>query len=282
MIFSSIMKKIQKKIDWKQTTWGFIFLNCVAAMAFVAVLLLVTIFCLRHYTQHGEEIIVPDVTGLYLEEAQVIVAAEGLQLTVIDSTYSNKTPLGTLVEQNPQAGSKAKNGRTIYAIQNARFRRPVILPELRDISLRQAETTIKALGLSIANITYEPSAYKNIILDIRQDDTPLAAGTRMEEGDAVTLIVGKGQGTQKVTVPSVIGKSLTDARSWLLGNMLSTGVIEYDIEPTEETLEQYVVYSQTPESGTIVVEGTNIHLKLSTDIEKTITADNEMDEEDFF
>jgi beta-lactam-binding protein with PASTA domain len=58
--------------------------------------------------------------------------------------------------------------------------------------------------------------------------------------------------------------------------------VEYDIPPTEETQEQYIVYSQSPESGTVVVEGSNVNLKLSTDIEKTITADNEVDEEEFF
>ena len=63
--------------------------------------------------------------------------------------------------------------------------------------------------------------------------------------------------------------------------MLSIGSIEYDVEPTEETLEQYVVYSQTPESGTIVVEGTDVNLKLSLNIEKTVTADNEANDEDF-
>jgi beta-lactam-binding protein with PASTA domain len=80
----------------------------------------------------------------------------------------------------------------------------------------------------------------------------------------------------------VIGKSLHDARSWLLGNMLTIGVVEYDSIPTEETQSAYVVFSQSPESGTVVVEGTSVNLKLSMDIEKTITADNEQSEEDFF
>ena len=59
-------------------------------------------------------------------------------------------------------------------------------------------------------------------------------------------------------------------------------MVEYDIVPTDSILNEYVVYSQTPESGTVVVEGTSVHLKLSTDIEKTVTADNIVDEEEFF
>ena len=58
--------------------------------------------------------------------------------------------------------------------------------------------------------------------------------------------------------------------------------MQYDIPPTEDNIQAYIVYSQEPTSGTIVVEGSSVNLKLSLDIEKTITADNEQDEEEFF
>ena len=271
-----------KKNSFFQTKVGKIVLNLLIVLAIVLVVFIALIFWLRHYTEHGIEITVPDITGLYTEEAAITLAAQGLQLCIIDSTYSQKTPLGTLLEQNPKAGSLVKHGRTIYAIQNARFRRPVIMPELRDLSLRQAQSTIKVLGLEVGEIIYEPSTYKDLILDVRADDTPIAAGTQIAEGTIINLHVGKGSGTMQVTVPSIVGKSLTDARSWLIGNSLSIGRIEYDVEPTEETMNQYIVYSQNPQSGIEVVEGTAVHIKLSTDIEKTVTADNIEDEEEFF
>ena len=259
-----------KKSSFKDTKWGFIGINILVAIIVATILLIGLIIGLRIYTQHGEEVVVPSITNLYFEEAKIIAEAEGLHITVIDSTYSTKVPLGTLVEQKPNAGAKAKRGRTIYAIQNARFRRPVIMPELRDLSLRQAETTVSTLGLKIDKIIYEPSAYKNILLDVRYD------------GNSITLVVGKGQGTREVTIPNIIGKTLEDARSWLLAHSLSLGSVEYDIPPTEETQSQYIVYQQTPESGTIIVEGSNVHIKLSTDIEKTYTTTEEDEEEDFF
>ena len=156
------------------------------------------------------------------------------------------------------------------------------MPELRDLSLRQAETTVSTLGLKIDKIIYEPSAYKNILLDVRYEEKSIEAGTRLEEGAAITLVVGKGQGTREVSIPNIIGKTLEDARSWLLAHSLSLGSVEYDIPPTEETQSQYIVYQQTPESGTIIVEGSNVHIKLSTDIEKTFTTTEEDEEEDFF
>ena len=271
-----------KKSSFQNSKLGIVGIHVLIAIIVVAILLVGLVIGLRLYTQHGEEIVVPNITNLYIEEAKIIASSEGLQVMVIDSTYSTKVPLGTLVEQNPKAGSKVKNGRTIYVIQNARFRRPVILPELRDLSLRQAETTISTLGLTIKEIIYEPSAYKNILLDIRHHDLTVEAGARLEEGDAITLVVGKGQGTREVCVPNIIGKNLDEARTWLLANSLSLGGIEYDVPPTEETQTQYIVYHQSPESGTIIVEGSNVNIKLSTDIEKTIATTEEEEEEDFF
>ena len=271
-----------KKNTWKDSKLGFVTTNLLIAVGVAVVAVVVLLLSLRSYTEHGVEMSVPNITGLYLEEAKIILESEGLHIEVIDSTYSNKAPLGTIVEQNPSAESKVKHGRIVYVIQNARMRRPVILPELRDASLRQAETSLRAMGLEVDSVVYEPSTYRDIVLDIRMGDSIISAGSRLEEGSKIVLVVGRGQGSEEVEIPAVIGKSLEEARSWLLSHRLTMGVVEYDVPPTEETQGQYVVYSQTPESGTIIVEGSSVNLKLSLDIEKTVTADNEQNEEDFW
>ena len=273
---------MDKQTFWRGTKAGLILTNILIAIAIVVVGVIVLTVCLKRYTEHGVEVEVPAITGLYIEEAQITLAAEDLRLEIIDSTYSSKTPLGTLVEQTPAAGSKVKHGRTVYAIRNARFRRPVAMPELRDASLRQAQATIKSLGLNVEEVKYEPSAFKDIVLDIQRNGEPVLAGSTLPEGAAVTLVVGRGQGTSEVTVPSLSGKTLSEARAWLLASMLSVGIIEYDVPPTDDNQDQYVVYSQSPLSGTVVVEGSSVDLKMSTDIEKTVTADTEYDEEEFF
>ena len=262
--------------------FGIIVFNLCLSVLVVGITIFVVLIGLKNYTQHGVEILVPDITQLYVEEAKIILESEGLHIEVIDSTYSTKVPLSTIVEQNPKANSHVKHGRTIYVIKNANFRKPVVLPELRDVSLRQAQASLSALGLVIDSIAYEPSAYRDLILDIRKDSEPLLAGTVLEVGTPIQLIVGRGQGTNNIEVPNVLGKTLEEARSWLMAHALTVGIVTYDIPPTEENKAQYIVYSQDPESGTIIVEGSSVNLKLSLDIEKTVTADNEQDEEEFF
>ncbi len=283
VFFNKIRQKMAKKGVFSVLKWGMALLN-VCLLVIVSILLIIAlIFGLRKYTQHGVEVEVPDVTTMHIAEANIIAQAEGLCIEVIDSTFSRKVPLGTIVEQNPSPGSKVKHGRTIYVVQNARFRRPVILPELRDLSLRQAEATVKSLGLEMGEVIYRPSTFKNIILDVRTCDTSIVAGTRLEEGTLVNLVVGQGQGVKEVNVPHIIGKTLKEANSWLLAYSLTLGSVEYDEAPTEGEQIPYVVYQQMPASGTVVVEGTSVNIKLTTDIEKTITTNyEESNEEDFF
>ena len=155
--------------------------------------------------------------------------------------------------------------------------------QIRLITAVKAEAMINSLGLNIAEVVYEPSMFKNIVLDVRVCDSSLVTGTRLEEGTQVTLVIGKGKGEKQVTVPPIVGKSLEEARSWLLANSLTMGSVEYDIQPSEEIQEQYVIYQQTPQSGIVVVEGTSVNIKLTTDIEKAlVTGGGEAEEEDFF
>ena len=283
VFFAKKIKNMVKKSNSTTSKWRFMLYHLTAAICVGVILIIGLVIGLRNFTQHGQEVVVPNIITMHIEEARIFAAAEGLNIAVIDSTYSSKTPLGTIVEQNPRPGSHVKHGRTIYVIQNARFRRPVILPELRDLSLRQAETTIKTLGLNIAEIIYEPSTFKNILLDVRVCDSSMLAGTRLEEGTPLTLVVGKGKGVENVNVPYIVGKSIEEARSWLLANSLTLGSVEYDVEPTEETKNSYIIYQQDPTSGMVVVEGTSVNIKLSTNIEKTIsTGEEDTNEEDFW
>jgi len=256
---------------------GFVVLQLLIAVAVVALLILLVVLGLRRYTQHGVEIEVPAITKLYLAEAKTILEAEGLHIEVIDSTYSNKVPLGTIVEQIPEAGSKVKNGRDIYVILNAQTHRPVILPELRVLSLRQATATLHSIGLKIDSIEYKP--YSDGVLDIRKEGKSLEPGARLKEGDAIILVVGRGTNVQKVEIPSVIGKTLREAEEILNSKNLVIRDVIYDEEPFEYNKEQYIVYSQSPEQGEEGTEGDPVDLKLSLDIEKTITFDNEDNEE---
>ena len=272
---------MKQNSDWKSSKWAFILYNLAAAGIVLLCIVLGVVLFLNKYTRHGVEIVVPEVTGLYLEEAKAIIEAEGLNFFVTDTTYSNKTPLGTLVEQDPRAGSKVKPGRVVYVIHNAYARKPIALPNLQDLSLRQAERTLQSLEIKVANVTYVPSTFKDIVIEVRKGEQKVMVGSHLEEGDSITLIVGNGESESKVSTPNISGCSLAEATAKLRNNSLGLGFVEYDVEPTEENEGNYIVYSQSPKSGTIIDAGTPVGVKLSTNRGKAVTANKE-DEEEFF
>lgn len=276
--------KIKKFI---QTKVGFVIANGVIALVLVIIGMSILFACLRHYTQHGIEVEVPMITGLQVTEAEELLTEQQLSLVIVDSTFSNDVPLGTIVEQTPPAGSHAKKNREVYVMINSSYHRQVEIPNLHDISYRQAQSTLRSLGLHVGAIEYEPSEYKDIVLEVRHGEESLEAGDMLAEGSIVTLVVGRGKGTAYVAVPSLQGKTLTQARSLLIDRYhLTLGLVEID-EATgdrqQATDEEYVVYQQYPTPGTQVLEGTRVDIKLSSDIEKAIsTTIEEPQDEDFF
>ena len=257
--------------------WG---LNIILAVLLAAALLTGLFFWLRSYTQHGVEVEVTDVRGMVVAEALPILAAQDLHLVVIDSTYSDKVPFGTIVEQDPKPMSHAKHGRAVYVTINATTKRQVLVPNLQDMSYRQAEATLHGLGLRVDTVyDYKPSAYRDLVLDVKRNGESVTPGTKLPVGTLVRLVVGKGMGEEEVEVPSVVGLTLQEARSTLLSYRLIVGAVSYD-EPAAEGVAQYV-YLQTPCAGATVVEGDAVTLKLSTDPSKTVhSSSNSTDNED--
>ena len=270
---------MEKKGFFNKSDLKFIVWNVVWAVLVGVGLLVALIMWLRSYTEHGIEVEVADVHGLLVAEAQPILAADGLKLIVVDSTYSDKVPFGTIVEQDPKPNSHAKHGRAVYVTINATTKRQITMPNLQDMSYRQAETTLKGLGLNVDTVyDYEPSAFRDLVLDVKADGVSVQPGEKIAVGTLVRLVVGFGRGTEEVVVPSVIGLTLRDARSLLLSNNLIVGAVYYDT-PEQEGVPQYI-YKQTPHAGAVLIEGETVTVRLSPDAEKATRTDNSYSDED--
>ena len=262
----------------------FLGINILLAIVVVVIILVSLIAYLKSYTQHGVEVEVSNVRGLAKEDAEAVLDQQGLRLVVIDSTYSEKVPFGTIVEQDPMPDSHAKLGRAVYVTVNASGKRQIPMPNLQDMSYRQAETTLRGLGLIVDTIyDYEPSAFRDLILDVKAHGQSVQPGEKIAVGTKVRLVVGFGRGTEEVEVPSVIGMSPVDARRVLLSHRLTVGAVTCD-EAVEEDGTPLFVYQQIPAAGEKLIEGETVALKLTMDPKKaaTGTLSNEPEEDNWF
>lgn len=256
----------------------FILEMLVLAIIVIAAILLGANRWLRAYTHHGEEVVVPNITGLYIEEARMLLENNGLELEIIDSTYIPNAALGTVIEQNPEANLHTKSGRSVYVVANARITPQIVVPDLHDLSMRQAEATLHSLGLDVDSIEFQPSEFGGLVLDVMYEGESVEAAMRLPLGAKLTLVVGQNADEQEtVYVPSLQGKTLEQARNIILHNSLVPGAV---IQETEDGEADYVVYHQEPAAGKWVTIGSRISLYLSRNPNKKFETTEQ--EEDFF
>lgn len=241
--------------------------NIVLAIAFFAVLLILTQLGLKAITRHNRVISVPDFTNLSVADARIVAKRHDIRTEVVDSVYVKRLEKGHVFSQNPAPGKKVKKDRVIKLTINASQTRMVKMPNLVGYSLRQAKTEILSSGLSVGKLAYREDLATNNVLDQFIKGRYVAPGTEVEAESPVDLLLGLSPEESETFIPYLIGFTLPVARDNIFENSLNLGNVSYDetVQSWQDTVSA-VVYHQTPaySSGTPVRMGTTLHLKLTT------------------
>ncbi|MEA4935738.1 MAG: PASTA domain-containing protein [Paludibacter sp.] len=268
---------------WKESTAGYITKRILLAILLFVVLSWITLIIIDFYTRHGESVTIPDLQGLYVEEAENILANYDLEALVIDSVYVKDKPLGTIVEQIPAANSSVKKNRSIFLVVNKQQVKMIPLPDVNDVSYRQADALLKSLGLKVSGVVYSPSEFKDLVIDVRYNGVHVAPGTRLPEESSLVLYIGSGLGDSISTVPSLLGMDITGAKNEAISASYIIGAVNYDVAPAGDEA-KYRIYKQSPEVGQEMPSGARINVWLTKDpslIESSIN-NSEEEEEAFF
>lgn len=180
---------------------------------------------LGSYTRHGEQITVPELTGLSLRDAQQRVEGLGITVEVVDSVYNDDAPKATVTDQDPKAGRGVKPGRTVYLVMNARQPKMIDMPALVDLSKRQAMSVLEILGLRIGNIEYRPDPCTDCVVAQLYRGEPIAPDARIRRGEAITLVLGSGPDGVRVPVPDIVGLSWNESKAVLNMAGLNLGAV---------------------------------------------------------
>lgn len=255
-----------------QSKGGFVLLNVLLAILASIIFLVLFYGAMKIYTDHGVEVEVPNVTGMLVEEAETMAESVGMELTIVDSVYTTKVPRGIVIKQTPPSLSRAKRHRPLYVVINAKCKRRINLPDVRNVSSRQATATLEAMGLKVTNIVYQPHEYRDLVLNVTLNGKKLDPGASVEEGSPIVLVVGSGSkgGTHNVKVPDLRGKTLEEAKALLEENELVLGAFSYDEQPTEENVGKFVVYTQSPLKGSDAIDGDEVMIMLTRNLSQKL------------
>ncbi len=248
------------------------------AIGIVVLLAFITLQILRVYTHHGESVEVPSLKGLSVAEASILLEEQDLFYEIVDSIYKLDLPPGTIIEQTPVVVEKIKKNREIYLVINYYEKPTVSLPDVRDLSFRNAKATLEAMGLQVKNIEYVPSEFKNLVKDVKMNGRILTPGSRIQVESSITLVVGGTPSSTEIAVPSLRGLKYDEAVFKAHTDSLSIRIAQFDGAPhTKADSAQYFVYKQSPIKGSPAYIGSAISIWLSKDKSLLNTPEEEFD-----
>ncbi|SMO74518.1 PASTA domain-containing protein [Fodinibius sediminis] len=223
-------------------------------IAGILFLLLMDNVIMPAYTNYNEGVTVPNVSQISLEDAKQELTDRGLRYELAERRSNEAYPADYVIDQTPAASKIVKPDRKVYLTVNSEANPTVKVPEVVDMSLRNARIQLQNAGLSLGTISYESSRFKNSVL--RQSVPPQ---TVVPKGTSIDLAVSDGLGEKLVAIPEIKGLRLAEAQQKLREKGLRVGEIEY--QPSKE-VSPNIILDYSPRDDQLI-EGERLKLIVS-------------------
>lgn len=172
---------------------SYLWVNLLAMVLVVALMLFATFEGLDLYTHHGQHIRVPNLKGMQLRDAEYKLGHLKLDYMVVDSGYINTLPPGSILEQTPAAGDEVKSGRIVYLTVNSSSTPTLVLPDIADnSSYREAVARLQAMGFRLGPPEYIEGE-KDWVYSVKCQGRTISTGVRVPIDVPLILQVGNGK-----------------------------------------------------------------------------------------
>jgi beta-lactam-binding protein with PASTA domain len=235
-------------------------INLLVALALLFIIIFIFFLSLDSITRHNETVTVPSVTGKPLADATTALKQKGFEVSVQDSVYVDTLPPLTVVKQSPESEDVVKTHRTVYLTVN-RANPPLIdMPDLRGYSFRSAQMFLQSLGLKVGDTSYTPDIARNAVKDQLIKGKSVEPGTKIPMSSTIDLVLGNGLGDEQLSVPDIVGLTVSQAKEYISGDNVSIGVIIAET-PVSDTANAYII-KQNPAPTTTLPTGETVNNKI--------------------
>lgn len=212
----------------------------------------------------SDSVVIPEITNMTPEAAQDAVEALGLVWELdANKVDSDSVEEGKIAKVNPSVGKKVKKGSTVKGTVSS-GKKTVTVPDLTGMTQDQAREYLTQVGLQVGNVqtSDDPSQSAGKILS----SSP-AAGETLNKGESVSITVASG----KVALPdTIVGYEQASVVAALQALTLDVSIVE----EYSDTLAAGGVLSSSPSSGSIVPQGSTVHLTVSKGPKPTSPSNN--------
>lgn len=215
---------------------------------------------LDSYTNHNQEIPIPDLSKMKIQDAIKNLDELGLTYEIDSVRYDSTKVAYAVLDFYPKAGFKVKEGRRVFIKSNPKTWRPVPLPDIIGKSKRLAFTQLKIAGLVVGDTIYEPDIAKDAVLRVLFQGKQISKDTELPRFSKVDLVLGKGL-EYGVNTPNLVGMTLEQAKSSILANRFEVGRIAFQGAVTDSL--KLKVFYQYPIQGDNYDQGLPVDLWVS-------------------
>jgi beta-lactam-binding protein with PASTA domain len=144
----------------------------------------------------AKTILMPNLKGLFVGQARIILEENSLQPGEISSTYSNTLKKDEIIAQVPSPGTMIKRGECVNLLVSMGIRPQAYkMPDLIGLSLNSAMTMIEGIDLVLGEIKTRFHEDKPLNRVVAQE---LPSGHRVTQGSTVNIVINRKPGKKGI------------------------------------------------------------------------------------
>jgi eukaryotic-like serine/threonine-protein kinase len=224
-------------------------------LVFLAILLVIVLGLAAYllpkmFASPGDQVQVPQLSGLTQDQARAKLGDAGLTVGTVSRQFNGKVPANRVISQDPAPDAFVDKGATVTFVLSLGTH-PTRVPDVIGQTQGQAQTAMGTAHLQAEFRQIESDQTQGTV--VKTDPT---AGTQVGRDTPVTVFLSRGP--QKV--PDVVGKSQDDAEATLKDH----GYVPVVVSSSTSDAPEGQVVQQIPGPNTRASQGTQVTIVVSS------------------